>query len=207
MLAGTAGSVIQVYNTKMVSTNGEQSELVVLPPAKGESQSYTSVDVTKESRGFALNVDSKQKEAAVALLDFMASPEGRILDKVGVEGQQYEVKDNKIVFTDKFSGWWARFWDSNVNFNPQNPSLAEPIMCEPAEKSLEMVNQYMVMDKNILIPSEMTPQWDAMTNLYNEYSADIIRGVRPIDDFDQFVEEWNQAGGNDFAPILQEAFQ
>ena len=207
VLAGTAGSVIQVYNTKMVSTNGEQSELVVLPPAKGESQSYTSIDVTKESRGFALNVDSKEKEAAVALLDFMASPEGRILDKVGVEGQQYEVKDNKIVFTDKFSGWWARFWDSNVNFDPQNPSLAEPIMCEPAEKSLEMVNQYMVMDKNILIPSEMTPQWDAMTNLYNEYSADIIRGVRPINDFDQFVEEWNQAGGNDFASILQEAFQ
>ena len=43
-----------------------------------------------------------------------------------------------------------------------------------------------------------------MNNLYNEYSADIIRGVRPIDDFDKFVEEWNAAGGDVFAPILQE---
>lgn len=102
VLAGTAGAVIQVYNTKMTSANGEEAQLVVLPPAKGVSQSYTSVDVTKESRGFALNIDSENKEAAVAVLDFMASPEGRILDKIGVEGKQYTVEDNKIVFTDKF---------------------------------------------------------------------------------------------------------
>ena len=206
VIAGNAGSTIQIYNTKMTQTNGEDAQLVVLPPANGESQSYTSVDVTKESRGFAINVDSKNKDAAVAVLDFMASPEGRILDKVGVEGIQYNVEDNKIVFTDKFSSWWARFWDSNVNFDPQNPSLSEPVYSEPAEKSLDLVNQYMVMDHNILIPDDMAPQWDAMTNLYNEYSADIIRGVRPVDDFDQFVDEWNAAGGNDFDPILQGAF-
>ena len=64
----------------------------------------------------------------------------------------------------------------------------------------------MVMDHSILIPNELTPQWDAMQNLYNEYAADIIRGVRPISDFDTFVEEWNSAGGDDFAPLLQEAF-
>ena len=206
VIAGNAGSVIQIYNTKMTQTNGEASQLVVLPPAKGVSQSYTSVDVTKEPRGFAINIDSENKDAAVAVLDFMASPEGRILDKIGIEGSQYNVEDNKIVYTDKFSGWWARFWDSNVNFNPQNPSLAEPVYSAPAEESLDMVNQYLVMDHNILIPDEMAAQWDAMTNLYNEYSIDIIRGVRSSDDFDKFVEEWNEAGGDDFEPILQEAF-
>lgn len=77
-------------------------------------------------------------------------------------------------------------------------------MSAPAQESLDMVNEYMIMDKNIMIPAEMTPQWDAMNNLYNEYSADMIRGVRPISDFDQFVEAWNAAGGKDFAPILQE---
>ena len=129
----------------------------MLPPAKGVSQSYTSVDVTKESRGFALNIDSENKEAAVAVLDFMASPEGRILDKIGVEGKQYTIEDNKIVFTDKFGSWWARFWDSNVNFEPKDASLAEPVMSVPAQESLDKVNEYMCMDKNILIPSEMTP--------------------------------------------------
>ena len=95
---------------------------------------------------------------------------------------------------------------SSTAGEPQNPSLAEPVLSAPAAKSLELVNDYMVMDKNIIIPSEMTPQWDAMLNLYNEYSADIIRGVRPISDFDEFVQKWNQAGGDAFAPILQEAF-
>ena len=82
----------------MTSANGEDAQLVVLPPAKGVSQSYTSVDVTKESRGFALNIDSENKEAAVAVLDFMASPEGRILDKIGVEGKQYTIEDRSRLY-------------------------------------------------------------------------------------------------------------
>lgn len=206
IVAGTAGATVQIYDNKMTSVYGDSATLTILPPAKGVSQAYTSVDVTKESRGFAINSDSENKDAAWAVLEFMASPEGRILDKVGVEGKQYTVEGDKIVFTDKFPGWWARFWDTTYNFAPQDPSLAEPVLTPAASESLEMMYQYSAMDHSILIPDEMAPQWDAMTNLYNEYAADIIRGVKSIDSFDQFVEEWNNAGGNDFAPLLQEAF-
>lgn len=205
IIAGTAGDIIQVYDVKMTGMNGEDAALTVLPPAKGESQSYNAIDVTKESRGFAINVDSKNKEAAWAVLEFMASPEGRILDKVGIEGEQYNIEDGKIVFTDKFGGWWARFWNTTKDFNPE-PPLAEPVLTPAATQSLDMVNQYMVMDKNLLIPEELTPQWDAMNNLYNEYASDIIRGVKPIDAFDEMVELWNKAGGDQFAPILAETF-
>lgn len=207
IIAGNAGATVQIYDNKMTSLYGDEASLTVLPPAKGESQSYTSVDVTKESRGFAINADSENKDAAFAVLEFMASPEGRILDKVGIEDVHYTVENNQIVFTDKFSSWWARFWDTTRNFDPQDPSLAEPVLTTAAQESLNMVDEYMVMDHSILIPDEMTPQWDAMANLYNEYAADIIRGVRPISDFDTFVEEWNAAGGDDFAPLLQEAFE
>ena len=206
ILSGTAGGTVQVYDTKMQSLYGEDAGLTVLPPAKGVSQSYTSISVTKETRGFAINVDSKNKDAAWALLEFMASPEGRILDKVGVEGTQYTVENNQIVFTDRFSGWWARFWDTTNNFDPKDPSLAQWVLTDAAQESLDMVNQYMKMDTDILIPSEMAPQWDAMTQLYNEYAYDIIHGERPISDFDEFVTKWNAAGGDQFAPILAEAF-
>lgn len=182
---------------------------MVLPPAKGVSQSYTSIDVTKEGRGFALNAnsDDAHKQAAVALLDFMASPEGRILDKVGVEGKQYTIEDNTIVFTDAFAGWWARFWDTTNHFNPENPSLKEPVLSAAAQDSLDKVKEYMVLDHNLLIPEEMAAQWDAMNNLYNEYASDIVRGERPVDDFDKFVQEWNKAGGDAFEPILAEKFK
>ncbi len=206
IVAGTAGGTVQVYDTKMVGLYGEAGALTILPPAKGISQSYTSIDVTKEPRGFAINVDSTCKDAAWAVMEFMASPEGRILDKVGVEGVQYNVVDNKIVFTDKFGGWWARFWDTTYNFNPQDPSLEKWVLTDAAARSLEMVSEYAVMDHNLLIPDELTPQWDAMTNLYNEFAADVIRGVRSIDTFDEFVAEWNAAGGNDFDALLQETF-
>ena len=206
IVAGTAGGTVQVYDTKMTSLYGEAGALTILPPAKGISQSYTSIDVTKEPRGFAINVDSKNKDAAWAVMEFMASPEGRILDKVGVEGVQYNVVDNKIVFTDRFAGWWARFWDTTYKFDPQNPSLEKWVLTDAAAKSLEMVTEYAVMDHSLLIPDYLTPQWDAMTNLYNEFAADVIRGVKSIDAFDEFVEQWNAAGGNDFSDLLQETF-
>ena len=180
--------------------------MTVLPPASGVSQAYQSIDVTKESRGFAINIDSKVKGAAWAVLEFMATPEGRILDKVGLEGVHYTVENGQILFTDKFSGWWAHFWDTTNNFQPQNPSLAEPVLTAAAADSLEQVNAYMVMDTNLLIPQEYTPQWDAMMNLYNEYATDIVRGVKPVEAFDEFVEKWNQAGGNEMAALLQETF-
>ena len=82
IIAGTLSST-QIYDNKMRSVNGEESELVILPPAKGVAQGYRAEDVTKEERGFTMNIDSKNKDAAWAVLEFMASPEGRILDKVG----------------------------------------------------------------------------------------------------------------------------
>ena len=206
IVAGTAGGTVQVYDTKMRAVHGEDAALTILPPAKGVSQAYTSIDVTKESRGYGINADSQNKDAAWAVMEFMASPEGRILDKVGIEGKQYNIEDGKIVFTDKFSGWWARFWDTTDKLDPETP-LAEPVLTPAASESLEMVGKFSAMDHSLLIPEELAPQWDAMTNLYNEYAADIIRGVKSIDSFDAFVEEWNNAGGNDFDALLQTTFQ
>lgn len=205
VVAGTAGAVIKIYDDKMQSLYGADSALVVLPPAKGVSQSYLSIDVTKESRGFGINADSENIEAAVAVLDFMASPEGRILDKVGIEGIHYNVENNQIKFTDLFTSWWSRFWETTRNFNP-DPALAEPVYTPAAQDSLDQVNKFMVMDHSILIPEELATQWDAMTQLYNEFSTNVIKGTTSIDEFDKFVEDWNKAGGDAFESVLQDAF-
>lgn len=196
-IAGTAGKVIDVYNNKMVQTKGKDAQLVVLPAAKGVSQAYQSVDVTKESRGFAINAQSQVKDAAWAVLEFMAGPEGQKLDKIGLKDVHYKVDGDKIVFTDKFSEWWPHFWETINKFDPK-PALAQPIMSEPGLDSLKMAEKYYKQDTNIIIPSELTPQWDAMNALYKEYAADIIRGVKPISAFDEFVAKWNAAGGKDF---------
>ena len=202
-IAGTAGKVVDIYNNKMVQTNGEEAELVVLPPAKGVSQSYTSVDVSKEGRGLGISANSEVKDAAFAVLDFMAGPEGMKIDKLGIPDVHYKEEGGKIVYTDKFTEWWPRFWETLNTFEP-TPALAAPIMTEPAMKSLEMVKEYYTEDVNVLIPDYLVSQWDAMNALYKEYSSDIIRGVRPVSDFDEFVTKWNEAGGTEFDAYLIE---
>jgi putative aldouronate transport system substrate-binding protein len=46
-----------------------------------------------------------------------------------------------------------------------------------------------------VLPSEGEYKAD-LTKLMQQYYAEIITGERPLDDFDEFVEEWNTRGGN-----------
>lgn len=200
---GTAGAVVKIYNDKFTATYGPEAELVCLPPMKGEAQHYLPVNVTKESRGFCLSVDSEVKDAAFAYLDFMAGPKGRMIDLLGIEGKHYNVENGQIVFTERRPEWWSRCWETTYRFEPETP-LAQPLMPAAAEASLELIGQYYAEDVNIVIPDDMLAQWDAMTQLYNEYKTDIIRGVKPITAFDEFVGKWNAAGGDAFKPVLKE---
>jgi len=199
-VSGTAGAVINIYNNKMMQTQGKQAQLVVLPPAKGVSQAYQSVDVTKESRGFGINAASKNKQAAFAVLEFMAGPEGRKLDKLGIEGMHYTMKDGKIVLGDKFTQWWARFWDTMNGLDTSN--VVGEVMTKPGLDSLAASSKYFAPDTNVLLPEDLLPLKDAMDKLYTEYSTDIIRGVRDVASFDEFVGKWNAAGGDKISAYL-----
>ena len=46
-----------------------------------------------------------------------------------------------------------------------------------------------------------------MDKLYTEYSTDIIRGVRPISDYDEFIAKWNAAGGARISEYLATALK
>lgn len=48
------------------------------------------------------------------------------------------------------------------------------------------------------------PTWPALKTLEEETFLQIITGARPVDDFDAFVEEWNNAGG---AALLEQMNQ
>ncbi|MGE5630574.1 MAG: extracellular solute-binding protein [Caulobacteraceae bacterium] len=201
-VAGTAGDVVNVYNNKMVQTNGKSAELTVLPPAKGISQAYQSIDVTKESRGLAINADSKVKDAAWAVLEFMAGPEGRKLDKLGLKDIHYTEADGKYTLTDKFPEWWARFWPTMNGLDTSK--VVGDVMTAPGVASLDAAKKYYASDVNVILPSDLLPLKDAMDKLYIEYSTDIIRGVKSIDSFDEFVTKWNAAGGDEISKYLAE---
>jgi putative aldouronate transport system substrate-binding protein len=197
-VAGSAGAVIDVYDNKMFQTQG--THLVVLPPAKGKSFAWRSLDVSKESRGFAIPEDSQVKEAAWAFLDFMVSPEGRILDKLGIEGIHYRNENGSLVLTPEFPSWWARVHEGFNGLDTSN--IVGDIMTQAGAQSLEAAQTYFYPDTNVVLPEELIPLKDAMDKLYTEYSSDIIRGVRPISDYDEFISKWNAAGGTRISEYL-----
>jgi putative aldouronate transport system substrate-binding protein len=196
LIVGFAPGSIDVYANKMMKS--QNTDLVPLPPAKGKAQGSTPfVDVTKETRGFAIASTSKVKPAAFAVLDFLWSPAGLKIAKLGIPGLHFNDDGKQYILTDKYSEWYnGWFGDSFNGFKPDKP-LSRPIMTKSAVDAGAYAKKFMMPDKNILIPEQYITNWDAMTNLYKEYVADIVTGKKPIAAFDEFVDKWNKAGGVD----------
>ncbi len=207
-ICGRAGDVVQVYDIKIQSLFGPEAALVPLPPAKGEGWAYISIDVTKEERGFAINktADQKVKDACFAILDYMASPEGRMIDVLGAEGTHYTVgADGTVSFTDRWPSYWGR-WFPTRNGLPEGLKLEKPVMTEAASKSLALAAQYYADDVNVPLPEELLPLLASVKSVYAEYAADFVRGVRGFGDWDEYVAKFNAVGGDQlseyFATVL-----
>lgn len=204
-MSGTGG-IVYIYNGNIVQANGEEAELVILPPATGISQGYNAIDVTKESRGFAIHSESQVKNEAFAVLEFMASEEGRIIDKLGIENIHYTINDEGIFeLTERFPEWWARIWDTYYNF-PEHIEFVEQPLSNPQSNALSAMAEHYVKDRNIIFSMELQPTWDGLTMLYDSFVVDIITGKENINSFDDFVEEWYGNGGDTIEAYFNESF-
>src|SRR5215217_1050061 len=85
VIFGSSPEVIDIYAGKMRQAHpGEDITLTVLPAPQGPGgQGLAAVDVSKESRGWAISSLSEHKEEAFKVLDFMASMEGQDIDRLG----------------------------------------------------------------------------------------------------------------------------
>ena len=188
MIGGTAGLVVDIYEGKM-KKSAAGGKLVALPPAKGVSQGFT-IDVTKETRGWAIYAGSKVKKEAWAFLEFMASNEGQIVDRLGFEGVHHRKEGDKYILADRFSEWWPRVHEVVEWKSPA------PLFGETASKSREIGVKYTKEDINFVLPKELATTWDALNNLYKEYSFNLISGQYSMDAFDEYVEKWYEIGGD-----------
>lgn len=197
VIVATQGTVASKYNNKSITQNGEAGELMVLPPAKGEeSWSFTPTDVSKESRGWAIGATSQNKELAFKFFDFMASPEGQTIDKLGFEGEHYNIVNDKIVLTENIAAWYPRVHESIAVFEPILPiDESTPYMTQITKDSYDMVAKYSSNDNAFLIPDELVTDWDAATAVYKEFAADMISGKKTAADWNEFVETWKSMGG------------
>lgn len=196
VIFGSSPEVIDIYAGKMRQAHaGEDIKLALLPiPSGPGGQGLAALDVSKESRGWAVSSVSEHKDAAFAVLDFMASTEGQDIDRMGFEGAQY-TKDasGTVTFTDQISTWYARF------FNAANWTPPTPLLSPTAQAALDTIRANFKPDNAFVWPADYAADVDAAEQVYRGWVAKFITGEAGIDQWPQFVSEYNAAGGSRMA--------
>ncbi|CAN7550725.1 extracellular solute-binding protein [Ensifer adhaerens] len=202
VIFGSSGEVIDIYGGKMRQVH-PGTELVLLAPPKGPGgQGLAAVDVSKESRGLAISAISEHKAEVMKLLDFMASPEGQMFDRLGFEGQEYTKDGDSYKVTDKIATWYARFMVA-ANWTP-------PVVwqSEAAQQSLATIQKDFKPDNTFVWPADYAADLDATENVYRSWVYKFISGAAKMDQWDQYVAEWEAAGGkrlNEYARTVLDA--
>lgn len=200
-IVGTTGIVVDLYQQRN-QERGDKSALTPLyPPTDSNGKSHmTATNLSREDRGYAITKTCKNPDIAFKFLEFMASDEGQYIDKLGLEGREYDIINGKIVRNDRGMGWWPRFFDV--------PSWNSPVelMGEAGKASQKITNETYDEDNYFPMPVKYATKWDEMVNLYKEYSVKIVTGEYSVDKFDEFVTKWYKAGGEIYTQLANEHF-
>ena len=200
VIIGSSGRVMDIYQEKL-NENEPNEELVILQPPKGVDQGFVPVDTSKESRGMAISSQSKHKDLAFKILEYIASEKGQIEEQYGFEGEEYNIKDGKIVFTDKIKKWYPTFFEVTAR------KMEASSLGKAGLTSRKIADSFYNEDINFLIPEEFAAKWDAMENLYKEYEFKIISGEYELAKFDEFVQKWKEIGGTEILKYVNETLK
>ena len=112
-----------------------------------------------------------------------------MMDRMGFEGEHYTGSGDAIEVTDKISTWYARFM-ATANWQP-------PVVwqSEAAVASLDQIAEYYTPDNAFVFPAEYAADLDATENVYRSWVYKFISGEASMDQWDQYVAEWESAGG------------
>lgn len=195
---------------------------IPVPPPKGPKgdqslEGYGSVDM-----GFAsISKDSKNPEAALKIMDYMWSPEGRNFLAFGIEGKTYTMVDGKPVYTDyvlknpqglgassvlRTVGAWP-----TIPWVQQTDSYVQQLQADPEWKDApaKALGPFYVEPFPALLATKAEQEKLSVTltdiNTYrSENITKFILGQRPISEFDAFVTEINGMGLAEVLKIKQE---
>jgi len=190
IVMGTAGPVVGIYLAKMRQVH-PGTDLTLLAPPAGVGQGYQAISVAKETRGFAISTLSEHKDAVVAFMDFMASPEGQFMERLGFEGEHFTRDGDTIKVTEKLGTWYPRFVSDNPNAWTPPVNLMAPV----AQASLDQGVKYFVADNSFVFPADLAVDVDATENFYRTSVFRFISGEMSLDDWDKYVADFNAAGG------------
>ncbi len=183
-------SNVVVYQTKMNVVNPDTTLTLLDPPRGPGGQGLLAVDVSKESRGWAMSSLSENKEAVVALLDFMASEDGQFMEQFGLEGIHHTLNGSEVNVKPELGSWESPFMIS--------ASWTPPVALLPpsAVQYLQNTQTYFLPDNAFAFPSKYAAAIDATKNVYNEWAYKFVTGSVSLEEWDDYVIAWKAAGGD-----------
>ncbi|WP_420006836.1 extracellular solute-binding protein [Arenibacterium sp. LLYu02] len=184
-----APAVYDIYQAKLQQLEpGAELALLEAPEGPG-GKGLMAVDVSKESRGFAIAATSEHKDLAFKVLDFLASPEGQMMERMGFEGEEYTREGDTYTVTDKIGTWYSRFFEA-ANWQPPVEWNAKAGL-----QSIERMSQDFTPDNAFVWPPEYAADLDATENVYRSWVYQVLSGSASLDQWEDYVADWQAAGG------------
>lgn len=201
VVSASRESNVALYETKMNAIHPDKTLTLLDPPTGPGGQGLKAVDVSKESRGWAMSALSENKEAVIALLDFMASPDGQMLERLGLPGVHHEGSGDNIEILPVLGSWESPFlvasnWTSPVKLFPDS-----------AETYLENTKEYFLPDNTFAFPAEYAAALDATENNYQAWSYRFVSGKVSFDQWDNYVAQWKAEGGSDLIEYARQRLE
>lgn len=187
MICGSIGLTMNVYQGKMDNVQGSNTPILALKPP---ANAFAPIDASKEGRGYMISALSEVKDEAFAFLEYWASPEGLITEKLGLPGVHHTVSGGNYTLTDKHPTHEPLFYEPNI------PAPVETFV-PAATQSFNYASDLVTFDNKFAYPEELQAQADNADNIYWEYSYKFISGEIPLSDFDAYVDTWLKSGGQD----------
>ena len=199
-IAMKGGAYTVYYDSNTVANYGEDAHISILPPmvsANGDQQ--YKITSNRFDRGWCISSSSKYIDEAFAVLDYMLSDEGRIIDLFGLEGVDYTMNEDGTYNLLKNSSEMEiyRIYDADVfgNIDVRAITTGVPYWPDASFESAEMTEKYGCPDNDFVIPEEYATSWTACEALWKEFATQYILGEKTEADWQTYVDTWNSYGG------------
>lgn len=157
---------------------------------------------------WAIAESCENKEAAVAVFDWLLGDDGWAVTKYGVEGVTYNVVDGEKVATDEFSNFTWGPASMRRNNDPEfftkinmPAQFREPVM-EWIDTAIKA--EIPSVDFGYRPPAADEPAYIDYDKQMAQALAQIIIGARPVSDWDNVLDGWYAAGGDKYMEQMNE---
>ncbi len=189
-------------------------EIMAIPTPQGVGyDGPVGVKETAVNKTFVLFDNAKHPESIIKLYDWLISDEGQVWAGLGLEGQTYFKEGDSYKYdreADEAKGWNWRVAPFGVyGFSESVEKVKNDEAGFNAMKQGIEVASHEGLDN----PTEAMPVPKAYNDnpdllptgsLWLEAATRIILGDKPLDYFDEFVEQWRKQGGNDVIAQMTE---